>query len=212
MSVCVAYIAPNVMWERSSDLVLMCVHPLPIGENVHSHHYEQTPETDGLESWSSESQNRALHVDLHLRLPRAHAGSSLPLEIRELHTDLHQYDHLLSTPPSVHFKKLNLSTVMARIESEVCELRTWHLSNLLNDLRFSWQSVSGDVVSLWSTYNSITGTYNISRALIIQTEDGLVNVTAQLHNDDASTAPTSLNITTVEGYVCPSHPEARSNI
>lgn len=200
MSVCVAYIAPNVMWKRSSDLVLMCVHPLPIGENIHSHHYEQTPETDGLQSWSNEAQNRALHVDIHLRLPRAHAGSSLPLEIRELHTDLHQYDHLLSTPPSVHFKKLNLSTVMARIESEVCELRTWHLSNLLNDRRFSWQSVSGDVVSLWSTYNSITGTYNVSRALIIQTEDGLVNVTAHLHHSDAaSTAPTSLNITTVEG-------------
>ncbi|PIL35389.1 hypothetical protein GSI_02115 [Ganoderma sinense ZZ0214-1] len=139
-----------------------------------------TPATDGLDSLSNETRHRALHVDIHLRLPRAHAGSSLPLNIKELHTDLHQYDHLLSTPPSVHFKKLNLSTVLARIESE---------------------SVSGDVVSLWSTYNGITGAYNISRALTIQTEDGLVNVTAQLHHHGASSDPTSLNITSIENAV-----------
>ena len=58
------------------------------------------------------------------------------------------------------------------------------------------------MVSLQSTYNSIRGSYNISRALVIQTEDGLVNITAQLHNDDASESadPTVLNVTTIEGY------------
>ncbi len=74
------------------------------------------------------------------------------------------------------------------------------------------------MVSLQSTYNSIRGSYNISQALIIQTEDGLVNVTAQLHNGGGGSAdPTVLNVTTVQGYVQLTHsrpdgPRGQSNL
>lgn len=116
-----------------SDLVLMWVYLTPAlsdHRETHRSGHWQTPATDGLGSWSSEARGRALHVNIHLQLPRAHAGSNVPLEVEELHTALHQYDHILSTPPSVYFKTLNLSTVLAWIESEVCDLCPWHPVNL----------------------------------------------------------------------------------
>ncbi|EJF58602.1 hypothetical protein DICSQDRAFT_139241 [Dichomitus squalens LYAD-421 SS1] len=142
----------------------------------------QTPNPEDTAGGSADNRpSEPLHVDIHLRLPRSFAGSGLPLRINELHTDLPLYDHHLDTPSSVHFSKLNISTVLAQIHSE---------------------SVSGDNITLQSVYGDISGMYNASSALLARSEEGLVNITALLQYDNSSAAAaTTLNISTSTGPV-----------
>lgn len=110
-------------------------------------------------NWFSTDPEQKIQVDIHVRLP-ADVDPSKPLIVKQLRTYLPQYKHIIQDlSESVHFGTIRLTSHDGGVAAE---------------------SLRGDSIKVEAGVGPITGTYNASNVLVLDTANAPISVRANL--------------------------------